>query len=121
MSVLAVADASPVKSPVRSRSGVAMVMRKRDWRCVHMTSAANHFGHRESGGLVVDLFWDPGQLQDEFRVSVEDRREGARFVLHPATGREAIEAYHHPFSAASVALKGKAAGIRFEEKASPRR
>jgi hypothetical protein len=77
-----------------------------------MTRAANHFGHRESGGLVIDLFWDPGQPEDEFRVAVEDRREGARFVLHPATGREAVEAYHHPFSAASVAFSGKAAGIR---------
>jgi hypothetical protein len=52
-----------------------------------MTSAANHFGHRESGGLVIDLFWDHGKLEDEFRVAVEDRRDGARFVLHPATGR----------------------------------
>jgi hypothetical protein len=120
MSVLAVPAASPVKSPVRTRSGVAIVMRKPDWRCVHMTSAANHFAHRESGGLVVDLFWDHGQLEDEFRVSVEDRREGARFVLHPATGRAAIEAYHHPFSAASVALSGKAVGIRFEQEARPR-
>ena len=85
-----------------------------------MTNAANHFGHRESGGLVIDLFWDPGKLEDEFRVTVEDRREGARFVLHPATGREAIEAYHHPFSAASVALNGKAAGIRFEEQSEAR-
>jgi hypothetical protein len=118
MSVLAVPGANPVKSPVRSRSGVGIVMRKPDWRCVYMTDAANHFGHRESGGLVIDLFWDPGELEDEFRVAVEDRREGARFVLHPATGREAIEAYHHPFSAASVALN--AAGIRFEEQARPR-
>jgi hypothetical protein len=119
MSVLAVPGANPVKSPVRSRSGVGNVMRKPDWRCVHMTSAANHFAHRESGGLVIDLFWDPGKLEDEFRVAVEDRWEGVRFVLHPATGREAIEAYHHPFSAASVALNGKAAGIRFEEQARP--
>jgi hypothetical protein len=119
MSVLAV-PANPAKSPVRPRSGVAIVMRKPDWRCVHMTSAANHFGHRESGGLVIDLFWDPGSLGDEFQVAVEDRREGARFVLHPATGSEAIEAYHHPFSAARVAIDGKAAGIRFEEEARPR-
>jgi hypothetical protein len=103
---------------VRSRNGVGIVVRKPDWRCVHMTRA-NHFGHRESGGLVIDLFWDPGQPEDEFRVTVEDRREGALFVLHPATGREAIEAYYHPFSAARAALNGKAAGIRFEEHARP--
>ena len=40
-----------------------------------MTCVANHFGHRETGGLVIDLFWDPGQPEDEFRVAGEDLRE----------------------------------------------
>jgi hypothetical protein len=66
-------------------------------------TAADHFGHRETGGIVVDLFWSRRNLDDEFRVVVEDEREGARFVLHPRTGREAIQAFHHPFSAAPVA------------------
>jgi hypothetical protein len=26
----------------------------------------------------------------------KDRRDGTRFVLYPATGREAIQAFHHP-------------------------
>jgi hypothetical protein len=73
-----------------------------------MSTADNHFGHRESDGIVVDLFWDRGSLDDEFRVEVEDRREGTRFVLYPTTGREAIQAFYHPFSAARTALSGKA-------------
>jgi hypothetical protein len=70
-------------------------------------SSADHFGHRESNGIVVDLFWDRGRPEDEFQVEVVDRREGARFVLHPTTGPEAIQAFYHPFSAASAALNGK--------------
>ena len=69
---------------------------------------ADHFGHRESDGIVVQLFWNHGELADEFRVEVEDRREGAQFVLHPMTGREAIQAFYHPFPAARAALNGKA-------------
>jgi hypothetical protein len=60
---------------------------------------ANHFGHRESGGLVIDLFWEHGDVEDEFRVEVEDRRIGVRLFLYPSTGREAIQAFHHPFAA----------------------
>jgi hypothetical protein len=70
-------------------------------------STADHFGHRESNGVVVDLFWNRGLLEDEFRVEVVDEREGTGFVLHPTTGREAIEAFYHPFSAARAALNGK--------------
>jgi hypothetical protein len=72
------------------------------------SAAADHFGHRVNDGVVVDLYWDRGNPEDEFRVEVVDRREGARFVLHPTTGREAISAFHHPFSAARAALNGKA-------------
>src|SRR6266568_457450 len=61
-------------------------------------STAEHFGHRESKGIVVDLFWNHGRLEDEFRVEVADEREGTRLVLHPATGKEAIQAFHHPFA-----------------------
>jgi hypothetical protein len=66
-------------------------------------TAANHFGHRESDGIVVDLYWNRGELEDEFRVEVVDKRERARFVLYPTTGREAIQAFHHPFAAARAA------------------
>ena len=72
-----------------------------------MSAAPNHFGHREAGGVVVDLFWDRGDPANEFRVEVEDQRAGSRFVLHPTTGREAVVAFHHPFAAARAALNGK--------------
>ena len=91
----------------------ARLATQRDAECVlreeaQVTGAATHFGHREAGGVVVDLFWDRGNLESEFRVEVEDRRDGARFVLYPQTGREAIQAYRHPFGAAKAALNGKA-------------
>ena len=64
-----------------------------------MLTPANHFAHRDSDGIVVDLYWNRRNLKDEFCVQVEDRREGTRFVLHPLTGEEAIQAFHHPFAA----------------------
>jgi hypothetical protein len=69
--------------------------------------AEDNFGHRETNGIVVDLFCDRGAPADEFRVEVVDEREGVRFVLHPTTGREAIAAFYHPFSAAKAALNGQ--------------
>jgi hypothetical protein len=59
--------------------------------------AGTHFGHREAVGIVVNLFWNRDELEDEFRVEVEDRGDG-RFVLQPATGGEALQAFYHPFS-----------------------
>jgi hypothetical protein len=73
-----------------------------------VSTIANHFGHRETDGIVVDLYWSRAELEDEFRVEVEDRREGSRFVLYPITGEEAIQAFYHPFPAARTALNGKA-------------
>jgi hypothetical protein len=61
---------------------------------------ADHFAHRESGGFVIDLYWTHSDLGDHFRVEVEDERERTCFVLYPATGRDAIQVFHHPFSAA---------------------
>ena len=62
-----------------------------------MLVARTHFGHREAVGIVVDLFRNRDELEGEFRVEVEDRGDG-RLVLQPATGREALQAYYHPFS-----------------------
>lgn len=64
-------------------------------------TGSNHFAHREADDVVVDLFWDRNQLEDEFRVEVGDRCAGTRFVLHPLTGEEAMEAFY-PFAAAEV-------------------
>jgi hypothetical protein len=68
---------------------------------------ANHFAHRESDDIVVDLFWNRG-VGDEFRIEVEDRREDVRFVLHPTTGKEAIQVFYHPFAAARPAVYAEA-------------
>lgn len=61
-----------------------------------MQGEHTHFAHRESSGLVVDLYWDPADASHEFRVQVVE--PGARFVLFPTTGRTAVEAFHHPFA-----------------------
>ena len=66
-----------------------------------MLTAADHFGHRETNGIVVDLFWSR-RAGDEFRVEVEDRRECVRFVLSPTTGEEAIQAFYHPYAVAGA-------------------
>jgi hypothetical protein len=81
---------------------------KRGWKGEQVLAATTHFGHRETDGITVDLFWTRGNHESEFRVEVEDRREGASFVLYPTTGREAIKAFYHPFAAARAALNGKA-------------
>jgi hypothetical protein len=39
-----------------------------------LLSKADHFARRETDGIVVDLFWNRGDLEKEFRVEVEDRR-----------------------------------------------
>ena len=70
-------------------------------------SETDHFAHREADGIVVDLFWSRGGLGNEFRVEVEDRREGTSFVLHATTGREAMEAFRHPFSTARIEFDGE--------------
>ncbi len=77
-----------------------------------MDSERTHFAHREASGLAVDLFWDPNDLEHEFRVKVADRGGGTGFVLFPTSGPAAVEAFHHPFAvglreepAARVTLK----------------
>jgi hypothetical protein len=69
-----------------------------------MPTTDNHFGHREANGIVVDLFWDRGSAHDDFRVEVEVRRDGTRFVLYPITGSDAIQAFYHPFSVTRAPL-----------------
>jgi hypothetical protein len=61
-------------------------------------STAEHFGHRETDGVVVDLFWNDGLLDDEFRVEAVDEREGNRVVVFATTWGDAIDAYYDPFS-----------------------
>ena len=68
-----------------------------------MPSRDTHFGHRETAGIVVDLFWSHGDPGDGFRVEVQDARGGDRFVIYPATGPEAIQAFHHRLASARAA------------------
>ena len=67
-----------------------------------MLIGENHFAHRETDGVVVDLFWDRGRLESEFRVEVADIRLGTHFVLRPVTGEAAIQAFYHPFATSGV-------------------
>jgi len=63
-----------------------------------MRNERTHVAPREASGLAVDLFWDPEDLDHEFRVKVADRGSGAGFVLFPTSGPAAVEAFHHPFA-----------------------
>ena len=40
-----------------------------------MLLADTHFGHRESAGIVVNLFWSHDDPGDRFRIEVQDTRE----------------------------------------------
>jgi hypothetical protein len=48
-------------------------------------TTADHSERRETVGIVVVLLWNHGDLDDAVRLEVHDERNGARFVLHPAT------------------------------------
>jgi len=85
-------DSRPGESWVRNLGGSEDAAEVRN-----VLTAANHFAHRETDDIVVDLFWSRG-VGDEFRVEVEDRREHVRLVLYPTTGKEAIHAFYHPFA-----------------------
>jgi hypothetical protein len=78
----------------------------------HVRTAADHFGHRETDDVVVDLFWSRRD-GDEFRVEVEDRREHVRFLLYPTSGKEAIDAFYHPLAVARRGLHDEAEAARW--------
>jgi hypothetical protein len=53
---------------------------------------------RESGGIVVQLFWDEAAGPDsDVVVEYLDWREGVAFTLHPPRER-ALDAFYHPNS-----------------------
>jgi hypothetical protein len=68
-----------------------------------LLTGPDHFAHRKTGGLVVDLFWWRTESGAEFRVVVTDENAGGRFVLRPRSGREAIQAFYRPPVAPSLA------------------
>jgi hypothetical protein len=59
-------------------------LENRRWQVLTM---ANHFGHRDTDGIVVDLFWNRRNLKDEFQV-------------------QAIRAFYHPFAAGRPFFNG---------------
>ena len=57
--------------------------------------------HRAGDGIDVSLLWF--EARDRLAVVVSDSRTGDRFSLAPASGREALDAYYHPFAYAAAA------------------
>jgi hypothetical protein len=88
----------------RSRTSLATRFLSRRRNVTSVTPI--HFAHREADGITVDLFWSHSECQDAFRVDIVDRRRDIEFILRPATGKEALEAYHHPFFALALAARG---------------
>jgi hypothetical protein len=64
-----------------------------------MICGTDRFGHREDAGIVSTCSGTAAIFTTNSVWRFKDRRDGTRFVLYPATGREAIQAFHHPFSA----------------------
>ena len=56
--------------------------------------------HRAADGIEVLLLWDSGD--GRLRVVVDDLRDGGSFELLAADGRQALDAFYHPFAYAAV-------------------
>jgi hypothetical protein len=55
---------------------------------------------RTADGLRIVLLWHP--RDDRLDVVVEDTRERSSFKLSAWTGKEALDAFHHPFAYAAA-------------------
>ena len=51
---------------------------------------------RDADGLHIVLLWRP--RDDRLTVVIEDRRERASFMVAVSTGKEALDAFNHPFA-----------------------
>ena len=60
--------------------------------------------HRAADGIEVLLLWDSGD--GRLRVVVDDLRDGGSFELLAGDGREALDAFYHPFAYASTGVAG---------------
>jgi hypothetical protein len=56
--------------------------------------------HRASNGIEVLLFWD--RSDGRLTVVVDDVRTGGSFELVAADGRQALDAFRHPFAYAAA-------------------
>lgn len=63
-----------------------------------ISSDSHHFAHRQAAGITVDLYWMHRHYEDTFRVDVFDRSSRTAFTLRPTTGKEALDAFYHPFA-----------------------
>ena len=55
--------------------------------------------HRTGDGIDVLLLWD--RSDGRLKVVVDDLRNGGSFELAPGDGREALDAFYHPFAYAA--------------------
>jgi len=67
--------------------------------------------HRAGNGIDVLLLWDRGD--GRLTVVVDDVRTGGSFELVAADGRQALDAFHHPFAYAA------ARGVAYRSEAQP--
>jgi hypothetical protein len=56
--------------------------------------------HRAGDGIEVLLLWDRGDGQ--LKVVVDDLRNGRSFELVAGDGRQALDAFYHPFAYAAA-------------------
>jgi len=56
--------------------------------------------HRAGDGLVVLLLWN--RADGELKVVVDDLRTGGSFELAAGDGKQALDAFHHPFAYAAA-------------------
>ena len=63
-------------------------------------SMPTELAHRAGDGLEVLLLWDKGD--GRLKVIVDDLRNGGSFELLIGDGREALDAFYHPFAYAAA-------------------
>jgi hypothetical protein len=60
----------------------------------------SELAHRAADGIEVLLIWD--RSDGRLRVVVDDLRDGSSFELLAGDGRQALDAFYHPFAYASA-------------------
>jgi hypothetical protein len=63
------------------------------------TEMPTELAHRTGDGLDVLLLWNRGD--DQLKVVVDDLRTGSSFELVAGDGKQALDAFHHPFAYAA--------------------
>lgn len=64
------------------------------------SDTAVELANRRGDGLEILLLWH--QRDDRLEVVVADTRTGASFALAAGDGREALDAFYHPFAYAAA-------------------